>query len=146
VPCFVDTNVLVYFRDASESEKQTKAQQWLTELWRTHEGRLSFQVLNEYYVAVTQCLDPGLDNETARADVRNLMAWRPVSIDWAVIDSAWTVQDRYRFSWWDALIVATAQNAGCDYLLTEDLQHDQKLDGILIINPFIASPDAILTP
>ena len=53
---FVDTNILVYCRDASEPEKQQKAMAWMTRLWETGCGRLSFQVLQEFYVTVTQKL------------------------------------------------------------------------------------------
>lgn len=50
VTYFVDTNILVYYRDASEAEKQRKAEHWLAELWQKRTGRLSYQVLNEYIV------------------------------------------------------------------------------------------------
>jgi predicted nucleic acid-binding protein len=63
---FVDTNVPAYSRDASEPEKQKKAMVWMDYLWRTRAGRLSFQVLQEFYVTVTAKLDPGLDRESAR--------------------------------------------------------------------------------
>ena len=58
-PVFADTNVLVYARDAGESEKQPMAVQWLTSLWKRRLGRLSYEVLNEYYVTVTRKLRPG---------------------------------------------------------------------------------------
>ena len=58
---FVDTNILVYCRDASEPEKQEQALAWMAGLWQTGRGRLSFQVLQEFYVTVTQKLKPGLD-------------------------------------------------------------------------------------
>lgn len=60
---FVDTNVLVYARDISEPEKQRRASEWLAHLWRSREGRLSVQVLQEYYVTLTQKLKPGLPRE-----------------------------------------------------------------------------------
>ena len=142
--CFVDTNILVYVRDASEPEKQKKAHHWLAALWESGRGRLSFQVLSEYYVTVTSKLDPGMKAEDARADIRNLMVWKPVEIDRNVMEGAWIVQDRYTFSWWDSLIVAAAQQAGCSCLLTEDMQHEQEVGGITIINPFIFSPEAII--
>ena len=62
---FVDTNVLVYNRDASESQKQEQAKAWMAHLWSTKTGRLSFQVLQEFYITVTAKLDPGLDPESA---------------------------------------------------------------------------------
>jgi predicted nucleic acid-binding protein len=69
VPVFVDTNVLVYARDASEPDKQPQALAWTEHLWRTRTARLSFQVLQEYYAATTRKLKPGLSPEQARADI-----------------------------------------------------------------------------
>lgn len=142
--CFVDTNVLVYFRDASEPQKQRIAQDWLTRLWRDRCGRLSFQVLGEYYVAATERLKPGLNPQDARSDIRNLMAWNPIALDRGVLESAWPIQDRFRFSWWDSLIVSAAQRANCRFLLTEDLQDGQQIDGLTIRNPFKHGPSTLL--
>lgn len=72
------------------------------------------------------------------------MAWNPVNLDRLVAEAAWTVQDRYRFSWCDALIVAAAQKANCRFLLSEGFRHEQDLDGITVINPFIVAPDKVL--
>ena len=55
----------------------------------------------------------------------------------AVIDRAWTAQDRYGLGFWDALIAAAAQGAGCRYPLTEDFQPDQQLDDLAVVNPFL---------
>ena len=64
--CFVDTNILIYTRDSTETEKQPKAKQWVSNLWKNECGRISAQVMNEYYVTVTQKLKPGLSKEQAR--------------------------------------------------------------------------------
>jgi predicted nucleic acid-binding protein len=141
---FVDTNVLVYGRDASEPDKQPVAASWLRRLWEERAGRLSSQVLHEYYVTVTERLDPGLDQEVARADVRSLLVWRPIALDAGILEGAWAVQDRHRLSFWDSLIVSAAQVGGCKYLLTEDLQDGQDLDGLEVVDPFRRSPDTIL--
>jgi predicted nucleic acid-binding protein len=137
---FVDTNLLVYGRDSSEPEKQRAAENWLRFLWTARAGRVSTQVLSEYYVVVTQKLKPGLEGDLARADVRSLMAWDPVSPDQPVIEAAWTIQDRFGLAWWDALVVAAAQTLGCTYLLTEDLTHGQMLDGVQVMDPFRVGP------
>ena len=142
--CFVDTNVLVYARDASEGEKQRRAINWMEALWRTREGRTSFQVLSEYYVTVTSKLTPGMPAEEARRDVRTLLVWQPLRIDEAVLEGAWSVQGQYRFSWWDSLIVAAAQVLECNYLLTEDLQEGQDVGGIRVVDPFQVAPATIL--
>lgn len=72
---FVDSNVLVYWLDASEPDKQRHAETWLQHLWANRAGRLSFQVLLELYVIVTQRIDVTLSREEARTVVRSLLAW-----------------------------------------------------------------------
>ena len=139
MPVFVDTNVLVYARDASEPEKQPQAAAWVEHLWRTRTARLSFQVLQEYYATTTRKLRPGLPPEQARADVRDLVAWRPVPVGTQLLEAGWTVEDRFGLSCWDALIVAAARFAGCEYLLTEDLQHGAEFEGLQVVDPFRAA-------
>jgi len=133
---FVDTNVLVYARDAVEPRKQQRAHQWLEYLWKQRAGRLSYQVLQEYYVTVTTKLSPGLSKDEARDDVLALDVWTPLAIDANTMGGAWRIQDRFGFSWWDCLIVSAAQILDCEFLLTEDLQHNQSVDGITVIDPF----------
>lgn len=133
---FVDTNILLYARDSRERKKQLIAQAWLSALWRQRRGRLSFQVLQEYYINVTRKLVPGLPTARARQDVRNLALWIPIKSDLALIEAAWALADRYRFAWWDAQIVAAARRANCVLLLSEDMQHGLDVDGTRIVNPF----------
>jgi len=137
-PVFVDTNVLVYWLDARDTAKQQRASQWLAELWSTATGRISFQVLQEFYVACTHRRDDLRD--PIRSEIKNLLAWRPLLIDGSILEQAWKLQDRFRLSFWDSLIVAAAKAAGCRWLLTEDLQAGQKLDGVTVVNPFLTSP------
>jgi len=141
---FVDSNLFVYHRDASEEEKQPKAEAWLRVLWGTRSGRISYQVLHEYYVSVTTKLKPGLSSEDARDDVRSLMAWKPIALDAHTLDGAFAVEKRFGFSFWDSLIVSAAQRAECAYLLSEDLQAGQNLDGVMVVNPFEQGPDSVL--
>ena len=140
VKVFVDTNVLVYGRDASEPDKQQQAMAWMTHLWQSRTGRLSFQVLQEFYATVTQKLRPGMDLQNARNDVQSLFAWHPIPVDRAVMNGAWFIQDRFKLSWWDSLIVSAAQITDCGYLLTEDFQEGQKFGDVIVVNPFLTSP------
>jgi len=142
-PVFVDSNVLVYARDAAHSDKQRQASAWMTELWRLRIGRVSIQVLTEYYITVTQKLRPGLDQETARQDVRSLFAWKPIRLDERILEEAWRVQDRYSLSFWDALILGAAQAGACRYLLTEDLQNEQRIGDVTVVNPFWSTPASL---
>lgn len=138
---FVDTNVFLYALDNADPSKQQAAQLWRTAMWQSQRGRTSFQVLEEFYSKVAKKWPTALDQ--ARAEIRDLLAWQPVKIDGQVIEQAWKIQDRYHFSFWDALVVASAKTASCHYLLTEDLQSNQVIDGIRVVNPFELTPDAI---
>jgi predicted nucleic acid-binding protein len=140
-PVFVDSNVLLYAMDQTDLAKQEAAQTWRRTLWMNGMGRLSFQVLGEFYVNAIR-IQPSAHAEV-RAEIRDLLAWKPVVTDAEILELGWKIQDRYRVSYWDALIVAAARVAGCRYLLTEDLQAGQKLDGIEIVNPFLRSPDSL---
>jgi predicted nucleic acid-binding protein len=140
---FVDTNVIVYSRDASVPQKQKRAMSWMAHLWNNRIGKLSYQVLQEFYITVTVKLQPGLDPENARKDVRCLLAWQPIVVNEGVLENAWLVQDRYQVSWWDALVVSAAQLADCPYLLTEDLQENQKFGSLQVINPFHVEPTSL---
>jgi predicted nucleic acid-binding protein len=135
-PVFVDTNVFVYRFDSRDPFKQRRAEVWLDDLWSSGAGRVSFQVLEELYSTLTRKLRPGLPAAEARSVVRALSAWKPVAVDATVIEAAWSLQDGADLSWWDALIVAAAQLAGCGRLLTEDLQHGQRFGGVEVLDPF----------
>ena len=137
-PVFVDTNVLIYALDKADLRKQQAARAWRAELWTSGRGRVSYQVLQEFYVKVTQKW-PGARAQ-ARAEVRDLLAWRPVTVDSLLLEHGWRIQDRYKISFWDALIVAAAKSASCRYLLTEDLQAEQELDAVIVVNPFLRGP------
>jgi predicted nucleic acid-binding protein len=133
-PVFVDTNVLVYCFDSINPAKLTAAREWRGELWKNRLGRISFQVLQELYWTGTRKW-PLLQKEI-QAEIRDLLEWRPVVINSGVLERSWEIQARYKISFWDSLIVSAAKAASCGYLLTEDLQADQDLDGVLIVNPF----------
>ncbi|HEY1090694.1 MAG TPA: PIN domain-containing protein [Burkholderiaceae bacterium] len=137
---FVDTNVLVYSEDGADRAKQARAIEWLHALWHRRSGRVSTQVLNEFYVVATRKLTPAMPNGDARAEVRRYQRWQPWVIDHATVETAWAVESRFGLSYWDSLIVAAAKAQACRYLLSEDLQHEQIIDNVQIINPFLVGP------
>jgi predicted nucleic acid-binding protein len=139
-PVFVDTNVLVYSRDARDPEKHERTREWMTFLWESKRGRVSRQVLHEYFETVTRKLRPGLPTEEARADVRALFHWLSAVDPEATIESAWFLQDRFSLSFWDALIVGAAQCLGCGFVLSEELPLGQEFEGVRIVSPFHARP------
>ena len=138
---FVDTNVFLYALDQADRKKQLAARAWRDELWKSRLGRISFQVLQEFYVKAAQKWPENRDD--ARAEVKDLLAWRPVTVDASILERGWKLQDRFQLSFWDALIVSAAKSIGCRYLLTEDLQTNQDLDGLTVISPFLSDPGSI---
>ena len=138
---FVDTNVLIYAVDQADLQKQQAAQAWRQWLWETNRGRISFQVLQEFYVnAIKKQLSAQAE---IRKEIEDLMTWQPIPLDASVIARAWKIEDRYRISFWDSLIIAAARVADCRYLLTEDLQRGQELDGVMIVDPFVTAPASL---
>ncbi len=138
-PVFVDTNVFLYARDAGEPAKRPRAAAWIEHLWREHAGRTGVQVLSEYYVNVTQKLQPGLSPDEAWDDVKALFAWKPAPIDAALLEAGREIQRRHRLGWWDSLIVGAAQAQGCALLLTEDLQDGAIFGDVKVLSPFATS-------
>ncbi|HEV2194626.1 MAG TPA: PIN domain-containing protein [Candidatus Acidoferrum sp.] len=139
---FVDTNVLIYALDSTDPRKHEAAAVWRAFLWDTKRGRLSFQVLQEFYAQAIRKW-PSF-RKTARTEVRDLFAWQPIPVDALLVQQSWEIQDRYHISFWDSLIVAAAKSASCGYLLTEDLQDGQDFDGVRVINPFRNDPASVL--
>jgi predicted nucleic acid-binding protein len=134
---FVDTNILIYARDTSEPEKQSTAEALLKTIWERRTGRISTQVLNEYYVKVTQKLKPGLTREEAWQDIHDLKSWNPISMDMSLLERGRTFQERFSLSWWDSLILAAADHTACSVVYSEDLSHGQTYFGITVLNPFV---------
>lgn len=133
-PIFVDSNVLIYAVDEANPKKHEAARVWRAELWKSRRGRLSFQVLQEFYANVIRKWPAA--REQAQAEIRNLLAWHPVVIDEEILENGWRIQEGHKISFWDSLIVAAAKAASCRYLLTEDLQADQDFEGVIVVNPF----------
>jgi predicted nucleic acid-binding protein len=135
-PVFVDSNILVYARDANEPRKQPLAAELLRQLWRERSGRLSMQVLSEFYVTVTRKLRPPLDAPSAWRVVEAFLSWSPQMIDRPLLQRARHLEQQHALGWWDALIVAAAEAQACAVLLSEDLQDGATYGTVLVRNPF----------
>lgn len=132
---FLDTNVLVYAFDRSAGAKRQRALTLLND--SATRLVISAQVLNEFYVTATGKLAQPLDLETAFEVVQTLSRLNVVAIDAELTQAAIRLSRDAQLSLWDALIVAAAQRAGCRTLLTEDLNHGQRIGDVEIVNPFI---------
>jgi predicted nucleic acid-binding protein len=136
LPTFIDTNVLVYAHDRSETRKQPVAQALLDTLWTSRAGSLSTQVLQEFYVVATRKFDPPMSRRAAREVVALYGQWSMVLVDVPLIVAASKLEERHRLSFWDALILEAAIRSGAARLATEDLQTGRRIGGLRIENPF----------
>ncbi|RJP79410.1 MAG: PIN domain-containing protein [Desulfobacteraceae bacterium] len=134
---FVDTNILVYAHDLDATGKRKIAQKTLSDLWENGTGTISIQVLHEFYVTVTRKIQNPISIATARGIIENYLTWPLIINDEKTMMHATEIEERYRLSFWDALILAAACRAKAEILLTEDLSHDQEIEGIQIVNPFL---------
>lgn len=133
---FIDTNILVYAHDASDSDKHRIAGGLVADLWQSGDGVISTQVLQEFYVTVTQKVAAPVDQRLARRWVSNYMNWETVENDGAAILRAIDTQRRYQVSFWDAMILQAANAAGVKTLYSEDLNAGQRYGSVIVANPF----------
>ena len=126
---FFDTNVLVYAQGSGE--KGDRARQVLAD-----GGIISVQVLNEFANVLRRKFRLEWNIVAAAvADARELFdSIRPLDIE--THEAAVALAEAHGFSFYDSLIVASALQAGCETLLTEDLQDGRRIDGLVIVNPF----------
>ena len=130
---FLDTNIFVYSLDQSDSGKRKKCRNLIKSLTDENSGVISTQVLQELYVAATAKL--GADPLLVKDIIRSLERLETVVVSPTLIKEAIDCSLINRLSFWDALIVVTAESAHCEILWTEDLNHGQVIRGVLIENP-----------
>ena len=118
---FVDTNVLVYAYDRDAGKKHSVAVAVMKELWQSGLGTVSTQILQEFFVTLTKKIPVPLDIKVARETIRSLSKWEVLLVDVDTILSATELQEKYRFSFGDSLVIASAVAGGAKTILSEDL-------------------------
>lgn len=135
---FVDTNILIYAHDLDAGVKRERAMAKLRELWDSGAGRLSVQVLQEFYVNATQKLTTPIARSTAREVIKTYGVWVHHATTVETVTRATELAELARISFWDALIVASAEEVDAEELLSEDLNDGQAIAGIKVVNPLVA--------
>jgi predicted nucleic acid-binding protein len=133
---FADTNILVYAHDQDAGQKHVIAREVISELWESRLGLLSTQVLQEFYLTLTRKMPRPLDRPTTRGILRNYFNWEVVINNPSIILQASEIEETYKISFWDALIVSAAFSKNAATIVTEDLTHGRVIYGIEIHNPF----------
>jgi len=135
--CFVDTNILVYAHDRTAGEKHSRSREVLRQLWESGQGVLSTQVLQEFCINVRRKVANPLPLEEVSELVREYSTWNVVTNTPESILRALEIERRYRTSFWDALIVQAALDAGASILYSEDLAGGQHYGAIQVVNPLV---------
>lgn len=137
---FLDTNIFVYALLASEPRKKLRAVQLLEQALASHTGCVSYQVIQEFANVslrkFAQCFSVHECKQFIDAAMQPL---NRVASSPELFEAALNLHDETRYSFYDCLVIAAALQAGANVLYTEDLQHNQLIDGRLrIVNPFLA--------
>lgn len=131
---FIDTNIFVYSLDNSDSTKKKKARKILKKLVNEHQPVISTQVIQEFYVTATKKL--GVDQLVAKSIIRSFQNFEVVHVNTDLIYNAIDCSILNKLSFWDSLIVSTAEFAKCKVIYSEDMNNGQKILGVEINNPF----------
>ncbi len=133
---FVDTNIMVYAHDLDAGEKHEIAKRTLITLWESGTGVISTQVLQEFYVTLTRKVPNPLKKSLVRSILKNYLVWEVVVNNGETILHAIEIEENYNISFWDSMIVSAAYSKNAAFIITEDLNDGQQIEGIIIVNPF----------
>ena len=125
---FLDTNILLYTLSREPAERAKKA--IAIELLDRTDAGLSVQVLQEFYVTVTQKLGKPLSRSDAREIVRDYAQWVATPTTAQTVIRASEISEGWKLSFWDSLILAAAEEQDCSTVLTEDLNSGQTVAGM----------------
>lgn len=140
---FIDTNILLYFHERDGHQKKKTVRTWMDMLSDRQAARINLQVLNELtHVLLRKTWFETVDQAFAAIDNFAELGAAPITL--AEVATARTIHLRYRYSWWDCLLLASALELGCEFFLSEDLQDGQAIEGLTIVDPFAHSPRQVL--
>ena len=140
---FLDTNILVYTFDEENPEKRERARALVSEALAESSGAISYQVIQEFLNAALRKFSKPLTAGDAERYLTVVL--EPLCTVFAGVElyhQAIDIAERWKYSFYDSLVIASALQAGCTVLYSEDLQHGQKIGNLRILNPFVESPQS----
>jgi predicted nucleic acid-binding protein len=138
---FVDTNILIYAHDRSRSHdpaarvKHERARTLVEGLWTSGQGVLSTQVLQELCVNLRRKAARPIAADELRSLIHDYMSWEIVVNTPDAVIQALEIEQRYKISFWDALILQAAEQSGSSVLYSEDLAAGQNYGSLQVLNP-----------
>lgn len=136
---YIDTNILVYAHDNSAGKKHEIACDLIDGLQLNKACYSSVQVMQEFHVTLTQKTKRPITIDQSQAILLDLSNWTIHSPGIDDVFSAIALQQRYKLSYWDAMIIQSARACGCKVIYSEDLNPGQEIEGIKIVNPFLTA-------
>jgi len=134
---FVDTNILLYC--AATAVEDASKSRIARSVMDEDDLILSVQVIQEFYTQATRVSrQDRLDHEDAMLLIESWSRFPIQEINFEIVFAALLSRQRYQISYWDAAIIEAARAAGCDVVLSEDLNHGQDYGGVRVVNPFAA--------
>ena len=133
----LDTNIFVYSFDHTVPEKRDIARDLIESSLESRRGAVSTQVIQEFLNLATRKFKVPLSPDMARTYVQDVL--EPICLVTTTVEllqRALGIHERWKFGYYDSLIVAAALTAGCHTLYTEDLQSGQVIEGLDVVNPF----------
>ena len=141
---FVDSTTILYTQDQRFPAKQERSTRWLRNLLSSQRMAVNLQVLNETYAVVSRKPDFARWRPTVRTFIQDSLIWATPPLDVSALAEAWALEDRYQISFWDSMVLVSANRAGCAYFLSEDLNDGQVYGAVQAINPFRHTPEDVL--
>lgn len=134
---FLDTNIFVYTFDRRTPDKQTRARSLVERALGSGDGVVSSQVVQEFLNVALREFERPLSNEQALRYLREVLdPLCSVFPSISLYETALSLHRRWRFSFYDSLIVAAALESNCKVLYSEDLQDGQEIESLTVVNPF----------
>ncbi|HEY1750588.1 MAG TPA: PIN domain-containing protein [Caulobacteraceae bacterium] len=141
---FVDSTTLLYTQDRNDPDKQARSTLWLKRLVASSTLVINLQVANETYAVVRRKPQFAHRRPAVRAFLQDLLMWATEPAANTALAEAWRLEDRYAIGFWDSMLLASANQAGCAVFLSEDLNDGQVYGAVRAINPFRHAPADVL--
>ncbi|KAA3611303.1 MAG: PIN domain-containing protein [Calditrichaeota bacterium] len=135
---FLDTNIIVYSFDKNNTDKKEIAINLISNSLKNESGCISFQVVQEFLNVALRRFNPAFSIEQSQQYLSVVLD--PLCEIYPSFDlyrNTLEIKERWKYSFYDSLIITAALYSNCKILYSEDLQHEQKIQDLQILNPFI---------
>ena len=131
---FLDTNILLYA--GSNAPEDARKKQIASAIIASVDFAISTQVVQEFIANALGKKSLGFTEAGIEATLDSLRSMTVLPVTYGLVLQAWRLHQHHAVSQWDATILAAALELGCHTLYSEDLNHGQDYDGVLVVNPF----------